>query len=77
MPGEPLERYYNLKKYCINESFKRLSEYIKLENSNAHELAVKYNMQMQAKHGISIDLSESAAIIEDCRLLIKNEFMTS
>ncbi len=72
--GELLESYFDLKKYCINESFKRFSEYIELENSNSHKLAAKYDMQMRSKHGISIDISEAAEIIEACRSLVKEDF---
>lgn len=72
--GELLESYFDLKKYCINESFKRFSEYIELENSNSYKLAAKYDMQMRAKHGISIDIPRAAEIIEDSRSLVQEDF---
>ena len=69
----PIEYYYRLKKNEINENFKKLSQYIELNNSTCHTLAEKYNMQMLSKHNINIDVNKAAEIIESCRGIVKND----
>lgn len=72
--AEPIEDYYGLRRNEIMESFKRFSQYIKLDKSDCHTMAAKYNLQMQSKHGINIDVDKAAYIIEDCRAFIKTDF---
>ncbi|MDF2521082.1 MAG: hypothetical protein K0R84_1710 [Clostridia bacterium] len=76
--AKPVEDYYSLKSGQISESFKRYAEYIELEQPNSSTLAVKYDMQMQSKHGININIEESARIIQSCREIVRediDEFM--
>lgn len=72
--AEPIETYYGLRKNKIIESFKRFSQYIELDKSDCHTMAAKYNLQMQSKHNIRIDVDKAAIIIEGCRGLIKADF---
>jgi hypothetical protein len=69
----PIEHYYGLKNKEIAESFKKLSHYIELDKSNCHTLAEKYNIQMQSKHSISIDVKKAEEIIESCRSIVEND----
>lgn len=71
--AEPIERYFNLKPHTIEESFQRFSEFIQLSQTSSYALAVKYDMQMQSKHNIKIDVEQSSAIIQKCRSIVKDD----
>ncbi|OGO78344.1 MAG: hypothetical protein A2Y23_12200 [Clostridiales bacterium GWB2_37_7] len=69
-----IEDYYTLRRNEIVESYKKFSQYIELDKSDCHTMAAKYNLQMQSKHSISIDVEKTAEIIDRCRSLIKSDF---
>jgi len=69
--AEPIEHFFALKRKTIVESFKRFSEFIEISKADSHVLASKYNLQMQAKHNINIDVGKAAVIIEQSRSIIK------
>lgn len=71
--SEPIERFYNLKKGEISDSYKRFAEYIELEESNCHTLAMKYDIQMKSRHSIAIDIEKAAGIIDCCRSLVDDD----
>ncbi|MDF2533221.1 MAG: hypothetical protein K0Q65_2802, partial [Clostridia bacterium] len=67
------ESYFGLKKNEIKESFKKFSGYIEMDKYNCQTLAVKYDIQMQSKHGIRIDIDKAAEIIDYCRNIVKDD----
>lgn len=68
-----IESYYGLKKNKIYDSFNQFSQYIELEKSTCYTLAEKYNLQMQSKHNISIDIELAAEIIDSCRRIVMDD----
>jgi hypothetical protein len=71
--ARPIEHYYGLMNNEIAKSFYKLSHYIELDRSNCHTMAEKYNLQMQSKHHISIDVNKAEEIIESCRSIVRND----
>lgn len=71
--AEPIENYFGLNKNEIKESFIKFSQYIEMDQYNSHSLAVKYNLQMQSKHNLSIHVDKAAAIIDYSRSIVEND----
>lgn len=70
----PLETYFGMEKLSVVECMKRFSGFVELTHLNSTTLAQKYNRQMQAKHGISINIEECGRIIERSRVIVKDDF---
>lgn len=70
----PLEQYFGLRPHAIEESFNRFRGFVELKDLNSDNLACKYDVQMQSKHGISIDVQRCSEIIEKCREIVKHDF---
>jgi hypothetical protein len=70
----PIEGYFGLKRNEIIESYKRFSQYIEMDKTDCHSMADKYNLQMQSKHSIKIDVDRAAIIINNCRSLVETDF---
>jgi hypothetical protein len=71
--AKPIEEYYGLRDGLIIESFGSYAEYIEFDQLSSHSLAVKYDMQMQSKHGISIDVEKSGELIQRCKAIVQND----
>lgn len=69
-----LESYYSLEKDALVAGIGYFSDFIVLEETNSHTLACKYDIQMQAKHGISINIEAASRIIDKCRLLVEADY---
>jgi hypothetical protein len=69
-----IEDHFHLSKNEVVESYKRFSQYIELDKSDCYTMAEKYNLQMQSKHNIQINVDKAAAVINSCRSLVKDDF---
>ncbi len=70
----PLEQYFKLQPHSIEASFSRFKGFVELKDLNSDNLAFKYNVQMQSKHGISIDVQRCSEIIEKSREIVRHDF---
>ncbi|MFZ5352702.1 MAG: hypothetical protein ACOZCL_08260 [Bacillota bacterium] len=68
-----LSGYYSVDSKVLQNSFKGFFKFIELNDINSNSLAEKYNLQMRAKHGISIDVMKCTGIIEEARNIINND----
>ncbi len=73
--SEMLGGYMSINPSQLAESFKAFYGFIEIKDINSTSLAEKYNQQMLSKHGISIDIVASAALIEGSRQLIAEDIM--
>lgn len=69
--AKPIEEYYGLRSGIITESFEKYAEFIEIDKLNSYTLAEKYDMQMQSKHDISINVEKSAEIIQMCKDIVQ------
>lgn len=69
-----LDKYYGLKDNSTAECFSKFTEFMELQDLNSYSLANRYNIQMQYKHGISIDISKCSNIIEKARIIAHEDF---
>lgn len=69
-----LDDYYGLKAMSAGECFRRFSSFMELKDISSLTFAGRYNCQMQAKHGISINIPEAAKIIEKSRVIVQEDF---
>lgn len=69
-----LERYFELDENILANAIKSFTKFIDFSETNSRSLAYKYYAQTQVKHGLAIDIDESARIIEKCRGLVQEDF---
>lgn len=68
------EDYYNIDRGIIHSSFDSFNHFVELEDLNIYTLAKKYDIQMRAKHNISIDIEESSKLIQKCCEMVQEDF---
>ena len=69
-----LDEYYGLKDRSVNGCFSRFSGLMELKDLSSLAFASRYDIQMQAKHGININISKSSEIIEKSRSIVQTDF---
>jgi hypothetical protein len=69
-----LDRYYRLQDRSVADCFNKFINFMELKDLSSIALANRYNIQMQAKHGINIDISTCGQIIEKCRAIVQEDF---
>jgi len=60
------EDYYKLNKGVLYKCIEKFSSFVELNDLNSLTLARKYDMQMKAKHGISIQIEKCSRLIDKC-----------
>ncbi len=69
-----LDKYYGLKDKSVAECFSRFTEFMELKDLSSFTLANRYNIQMQYRHGLKIDVSKCSGIIEKARIIVNDDF---
>lgn len=69
-----LDKYFKLQDGSVADCFSKFTEFMELKDLSSFALASRYNTQMQVKHGISINISESSKIIEKSRTIVQDDF---
>lgn len=69
-----IEFYFNLMPGSMENSFNRFESFAMITENNSYKLALQYDLNMQRRHGINIDVEKSSNIIEICRDIIKKDY---
>lgn len=69
-----IEFYFNLTPGSMKGSFKRFESFAAIKENSSYQLALQYELNMQKRHGININVEKSSNIIESCRDIIKEDF---
>lgn len=69
-----LDKYYGLKDKSVADCFNMFTEFMELKDLNSFTLASRYDIQMQYKHGIKIDISKCSDIIEKARIITHEDY---
>lgn len=69
-----IDKYFGLAETSSDECFNKFTEFVELEEFSNITLAIRYNAQMQVKHGIKIDVLKCSEIIEKSRAIVKEDF---
>ena len=69
-----VELYFNLEPCSMKNAFKRLESFVKITGTTSYDFALQYDLVMQRRHGINIDVGKSSKIIEICREIINEDF---
>lgn len=69
-----LDRYFGLQDRSLADCFCRFTNFMELKELSSIALAIRYNSQMEAKHGINIDVSKCSEIIEKSRIIVREDF---
>lgn len=69
-----IESYFDLKSGSMKNSFKRFETFATITENSSYQLALQYELNMQKRHGININVEKSSNIIESCRDIIKEDF---
>lgn len=70
------EDYYKLDKGVLCKYIERFSSFVELDDLNSLTLAKKYDKQMKAKHGISIQIDKCSRLIYKCCDLVNEDLDT-
>lgn len=69
-----IDNYYGLKGQSVADCFRRFTNFMELNELSSLALAKRYDVQMQAKHGIKIDITKCSEIIEESRSIVQEDF---
>lgn len=69
-----LDKYFGLQDRSVADCFSKFTDFMELKDLSSLALANRYNTQMQAKHGINIDISKCSDIIEKSRTIVQKDF---
>lgn len=69
-----LDRYYGLEAGTTMECLERFTNFIELKDTSSLAYAKRYNRQMEAKHGININIPHCSDIIEKSRSIVTDDF---
>ncbi len=67
------EDYYKIDKGALCKSMRKFSSFVELDDLSSLNLAKKYDMQMKAKHGISIQIGKCSKLIEKCCNIVSED----
>jgi hypothetical protein len=66
--------YFGCRAAAVEDCFSKFTDFMELKELSSTALARRYDAQMQAKHGLRIDIQRSSDIIENCRSIVKEDF---
>lgn len=69
-----LDSYYRLEEGSMESCLHKFAGLMELKELSSLALAHRYNTQMQAKHGININISKCSYIIEKSRSIVQEDF---
>lgn len=69
-----LDGYFRLESGSVADCISKFAGFMELEELSSIELAKRYNVQMQAKHGISIDVAKCSDIIIKSSTIVQEDF---
>jgi hypothetical protein len=69
-----LDKYFGLEDKSVVDCFSKFANFMELKDLSSFAFASRYNTQMQAKHGISINVSECSDIIEKSSTIVQADF---
>jgi len=67
------EDYYKIDEGALCKCIERFSSFVELNDLNSLTLAKKYDLQMKAKHGISIQIDQCSILIDKCCDLVSED----
>lgn len=68
------DSYFALKDMSVADCFRRFTNFMELKELSSLALAIRYDTQMQVKHGINIDIQKCSEIIEKSRSIVQEDF---